>query len=498
MNTYVRFFKDHTYSIAVITVILLAILLRFINYHTRWGLGYDQAHDALIARYAYDNHVLPLLGPFSSGGPFQTGGEWYWFILLGTALFPFSILSPWIFLTVLYVIFVCGIMYLGHKVGGKGYALILGLFAAISPAQIIQSANLTNQSPQSLTALLALWCSFELVITKKKRYLFFLAFAIGLGSSIHLQSIALVPLLVVTLLANGVPRFSDLILIFIGIILPWLPVLSVDSTRGFENTKHMIQYYLHDQYKISLEVLGRRWKTYAGLFIPRQWGNIIGGNPIIGYFLVFLTGITLGIATIKKTIPKFILITAISTCLSLIILRYTRTPLFESYLVFLHPSVLILSSWGIWILLNKNRYIGYSALVLIVICTLYFDRVTILSSHNSVAEVANTHVNKLIETFPGEAFAIYTDEYKWVDVNASITLLLDKKGLLSPDGRMVSVVVATQSGQYRFKSIDARYPGYQLLDLSGSSSAQLKRAGWIEISPAIFYRETQEWFKYHK
>src|SRR6185503_15933229 len=94
------------FVIGVFAVILLATVLRFYNYDLRWQLAYDQAHDALIARYAVAQMQLPLLGPFSSAGAFQTGGEWYWIVMLGTILFPFTVNGPWIFMTFLYVLFV--------------------------------------------------------------------------------------------------------------------------------------------------------------------------------------------------------------------------------------------------------------------------------------------------------------------------------------------------------------------------------------------------------
>src|SRR5260221_5008170 len=86
-------------SRSVVIIIAITLLLRFYLYPVRWGLAYDQAHDAIVARYALAHGKIPLLGPFSSAGPFQTGGEWYWFIMLGIGLFPFWIQGPWVLLT---------------------------------------------------------------------------------------------------------------------------------------------------------------------------------------------------------------------------------------------------------------------------------------------------------------------------------------------------------------------------------------------------------------
>src|SRR5438045_1493449 len=132
-------FFQHNFIYLAIGITLLAALLRFNNYSNRWGLAYDQAHDAVVARGALDQNRIPLLGPFSSAGPFQTGGEWYWLIMLGTKFNTSLVMSPWIFLTALYVLYVFLLIHLGKELFGKSYGLLLGLLASISTEQIAQS-----------------------------------------------------------------------------------------------------------------------------------------------------------------------------------------------------------------------------------------------------------------------------------------------------------------------------------------------------------------------
>ena len=213
------------FVIGVFAVILLATVLRFYNYDLRWQLAYDQAHDALIARYAVAQMQLPLLGPFSSAGAFQTGGEWYWIVMLGTILFPFTVNGPWIFMTFLYVLFVFLIILLARELVGKTFAIIVGLLAAVSTAQIAQSVSLTNQSPQAIFSLFAIFCSIRFLRTKKRIYLFFLALFVSIAASIHLQGAALIMLVVFTLIFSGIPKISSIFLVGLGLFLPWVPVL---------------------------------------------------------------------------------------------------------------------------------------------------------------------------------------------------------------------------------------------------------------------------------
>ena len=70
--------------------------------------------------------------------------------MLGTVLFPFSIIGPWIFITFIYVLFVYLIILLARELIDKTFALIVGLLTAVSTAQIAQAVSLTNQSPQAI------------------------------------------------------------------------------------------------------------------------------------------------------------------------------------------------------------------------------------------------------------------------------------------------------------------------------------------------------------
>jgi len=236
-----RLNKKHYFKYGVVGILLLAVFLRFYKYGERWGLAYDQAHDALIAHYALLNFKIPLLGPFSSAGPFQTGGEWYWLIMLGTVFAPYWVLAPWIFITFLSVVFVGFIIYVAYKIAGKQYALIAGLLAAVSTAQILQGTNLTNQTPQALLSLAAIWCFITYIKKKEIKYLLLLGLSIGFASSVHLSGVGLIFLPVSMVLVYRKISFKGIGLLILGAVIPWLPVFIVDFQNNFINIRHMIQ-----------------------------------------------------------------------------------------------------------------------------------------------------------------------------------------------------------------------------------------------------------------
>ena len=146
-----EFILKNWFTVSLVCFLILSFTIRFYNYENRWGLAYDQAYSALVARHAVSELKLPLVGPFSSAGPMQTGGEWYWFVMLGTVLDPDNVMSPWIFLTLTYVFFVVFIVFLGKELIDKKFGIILGILTLVSTAQIAQSVSLTNQSPLALS-----------------------------------------------------------------------------------------------------------------------------------------------------------------------------------------------------------------------------------------------------------------------------------------------------------------------------------------------------------
>jgi hypothetical protein len=143
------------------SIILLALLLRFVRYDQRWGLAYDQARDAIIGREVLTGKSIPLIGPFSSAGNFTTGPVWYWFVIAATAVFPFAVITPWVVMTLTYILMVYVLIRIGRAIGGNTLGVILGLFAAVSPAEISQGFNLTNPSLVAVCTTIAVLAGIE-------------------------------------------------------------------------------------------------------------------------------------------------------------------------------------------------------------------------------------------------------------------------------------------------------------------------------------------------
>lgn len=496
MNYHWNFLKIHKFGIAISLIILLAFLFRFYNFENRWGLAYDQAHDVLVARHAIESHKIPLLGPFSSAGPFQTGGEWYWFIMAGVVLYPSLVLAPWLFLSAIYVVFVYLMIRLGTELVDKKFGIIVGLLSAFSSAQIAQSTNLTNQAPLAIVSLLALYSMVKYTRTKSINYIFLLGFFVSLGASVHLQGIALIFLALFTFLFAGIPfKKIGLLYLLVGLILPWLPVLISDLSHNFFNFTNMFNYYAYDQYKISLDVLGRRWLTYAGVFWPNAWAHVIGGQVAIGYATIFISGIIFLYELFKKRISKEWYIILASFLCAIVVLRYTRTPLFYSYIVFLHPFVLMLTGWGVYLLYKSKRGLGMIALVILIVGSSKENISQINTEENYTSMYIQDWKKNLLAKFPNEKFALYDYNHKTVDKSLPLALFLDGDSRIDDDGMKIGLLIGASKLMPRRSVINGDEGAHQIVNLNSSTSAQLKNEGWVFVNPSAIYKSTEEWYK---
>ncbi len=494
MNNLLLTVQKNKYLLICIAIILLATFLRFYNYENRWGLAYDQAHDALVSRYAVEEKKLPLLGPFSSAGPFQTGGQWYWLIMIPIFIYPYSVLSPWIFITLLSVAFVGVMIFIGNKLEGRFFSVIVGLFACVSTAQIAQAVSLTNQSPHALLSALGIASMIYFIKTKKTKFLFLIGVLVSLSATIHLQGVALILLLVTTILFTKTFSLKKITIVALGACTALIPILLYDLQHDFFNIKNMYQYYLFDQYKISLDVLGRRWLTYGGIFIPRSWAYVIGGFPPVGYVGIIGSGLMIVYAVFKKKLSKEWFILAVAFAGMVGILKYTRTPLFDSYLVFLHPFIILLTSLFVLDMYRFNRIVGLTLCIGIVTTSLYKDIPELKGSFNYAAFISNNFKNALTEKYPNEKFAIYDHRYSQKDKSLPLVLFLDGEGKINDNGHKIGIYIQTMQYVANSPVIKGEKGEYQLVDLDSYSTFDLSKDQWVFVNPSEIYRTTEEWY----
>lgn len=497
-------YKKYHFPLFLGLLLIISALLRFYDYGNRWGLAYDQAHDVIIARYALETHKFPLLGPFSSAGPFQTGGEWYWFIMIGTLLFPFFVNGPWVFLTLLQVFFPLLMVYVGYKLINKWFGLLVGVFAAISPDGISQSINLTNQSPLNYVSALSLLFAILYLKERKTKYLFWLGFFSTLGATIHLQGVPLIFIAIGTILLDRLKNKKGTVLLLLGGILPLLPLIYFDMTHHFMNVRNMIQYYFHDQYKISLDVLGRRWSTYLDKIWPDLWSGALGGNFWVGLALMVGSLGTFVWITYKRLITKMWVLSLGVFLVAVFLIRYTRTPIFHSYIMFLHPLIFLFSAFACYFLFTKQKIVGSLAIILVVFFTLQLDFMQIKNATNHMEFLVTNWQKVLITKYPNKQIALYDYKYGSTTYSFPLLLYLQYSNKISQNGQKVGFGIPNPQKDPNYKQfyvdhiIKENKVGFILVDLNSSSSAELSHDQWIEISPKSVYNATEQWYSNSK
>ena len=484
--------KKNTFLIVLFSITLLGCILRFWNYSERFGLAYDQAHDAIVAREALKEGKIPLVGPFSSAGPFQTSGTWYWLLMVPTVICRYSVVSPWIFLTALYGLLIIGMGMLGKRMENGFFGLLLAGLTALSTAQIAQSVNLTNQTPIPIFSFLTIVCAIWYMKKKTLLSAFGMGFFAGFGASIHLQGMSLgIPVLMAFIL-GGKTKIRFLLIALFGALLPMLPIVLWDTSNEFVNIKNMIYYYRFDQFNISLDVLGRRWLTYLSEFWPKEWAHIIGGLPQIAILIAVLAVGFFVLQIIRKKMNTSWLFIFLSFGFMTVLVRYTRVPIYSSFITFTHPFVILITAWVLYRVYCIKRHLGIALIFVVFVFTMMKTGNEVFSEHINLTARASKEVRSMLtQMYPGETFAFYDWKYEEAPRSVPIVLYMDEKNLLSDEGRAIGFTRRrTQDGL--LAPIISTASG-TIADLSASSSARLVEEQWIRINPSSIYAWTEEW-----
>lgn len=482
-----KFWQKNWYPAIMILILAVTSYLRFYNFNTRWMIAVDQAKDAIVGRYAAQNKMIPLLGPLASGANVVGGPQWYWFIALTSFIYPKSILAPWIGVALMFILFVFIMIKIGEELVGKELAVIVGLLAAFSPLQVSQGVSLTNQSPMAIISAISLWAIITYIKNKNSLSAFILGCAIAIGFNIHMQGIGLFFLVPAVLVFSGKPKLKDGFWFLIGFVIQFIPMIIFETRTKFFNTRGFIDYYLYSQYQ---RWVSNRWLTYVFSFWPGLWRKIAGGSLISTYLIGLGLGGLLTIDFWKKKLPKYFQAIILSFVLIFILLRYYRGPSFESYYVFIHPFVLLLTAWLIWRIFSWKRIIGLILLVYLLYGSTQENIAHYRVEKNGTYPLVKIWEQELVKKFPGKKFALYDYYFHSQDKTASLVLVLMVDGLIDDRGVKIGVSIDPRTKSKRAFYTDGRH---FLSDISG-----LKVEGdkWAFLNPSEIWKDKEEWYKY--
>lgn len=472
--------KDKRFYIFILIILIVAGLLRFYNYQYRWVTGADQSRDALIGRVILQEKKIPLIGSISSAGQFTFGPWHYYFIAFFTAIYSFSVLTPWIVLTLISIFSVFLMILIGKELKDRNLGILLGMITAFSTAQIAASANLTQHSFVSFWTILSLLWLVKFLNKRKIKFAIFLGLSIGIAINYHWQAVGLltIPFLLLAFRKFTVKSFISFIIAF---TVTFIPYFIFDLTHNWFNLRGIYYYLTVGQHNFYYSY---RWLFYLRDFWPSYWAHVIGGEYVVGVLLIGLVSLFSLRSLIyrKMSLPLFIIM--LNFLIQIVLVRYQRSPKYFGYLGFFQPYILLFTGYALWEILKKKKLIGLFLMILILSGSSKANLFEYRSRPHDEKTV-NLYIKEIEKKFPNEKFAVYDDAYKTVGTSTTLSLFLYAKGKIGDDGLAIGLC-SSRCGKYGNLIVD------KLVDLRDFTSEQLSKDSWYIVNPNAIYHSTVE------
>lgn len=187
-------------------------------------------------------------------------------------------------------------------------------------------------------------------------------------------------------------------------------------------------------------------------------------------------------------------IVSISLILMIILLRYVRTPIFESYIVFMHPYILLITGYIIFSLVKRKFIFGFVFLILIIISSIVknFDEIT---HATNVTSIESNYRKKLItKNYPGKKFAIYDFSYKSTNISLPLVLFLYTDGKIDNNGYKIGIGELSQVYKNSYKLVKGNSNVNNIWDINDKSFSILDKDKWSFVNPSMIYTSTEEWY----
>ncbi len=474
--------------------IIIGFFLRF-HFFQNLYIGGDNARDVLIAITSLEKHSLPLIGPFSSAGPFVTGPIYFWILILGLILFPLGISSLWFLFLILGTFSLFVYFLIGFYLGGKKLALLTTAFSATSLILVNWSLNVSNPTLIIFSEAL-IFLSFILFIQKKKNiFAFLLGISLGLALNAHYQAINLfifIPFLFFAKI-NFSKKIIAVFACLLGFIILMLPILYWDSHQNFSNIKNILDYFLIAQYRIYVP---NSWKIFIFQDMSYFLGNVIGGNKIIGLGSIGFIGLSFILGSYKKLISREFLSLFIIFFVLFLLNRFYHAQRSEAYLLYFIPFVIVLVSFGFNAILE---IINHRVLKIIIVIFIFLLIIGNLITLRPIFAIQNTNIptffipiNDLKNRYPGQKFSLFDKQSKNGGSAYPLSLVMYFENLQSKDGREVAINCIPDEICSEKDSI-SHVSGIPIIDISDLNSKE--KSMYINMNKDSVYESLIGWSK---
>src|SRR3989338_934929 len=484
----IKFFYKHYYLITVLFILIVASILRTYNFTHHFGLSSDSSRDIAIAKVSIEKHDLPLMGSYSSAGPFIFGPIFYWVLIVSYLILPFTLWSPLIFFVLIGILNVNLIILIGKIIKNNKLAITCGLLAATSPQLISGSTELNQQTLVGFFTTAAVL--FLVLFWKKKKFsfVFFSGIFIGTAISTHYQAINLLILILTIpfLIVGRVKKISAIFIMTLGVIIPLTSLMIWDSQQDWANLRNLLDYLLIGQYRIYVP---NSWKLFLFNYLPHHWSHVAGGWSILAFVLILLVFLMNIIRFFWGKTDRINLVLLMTFAIMIIINRYYRGERLEGYMLYLSPFVILLSSWSIVHLIEFNKrfkHASYAVLLFIIIGNLYLAKDHIFSGTNKYQDVKNA-INKLQQKYPISNFTLYESGLNISHASYTLSVILDDEKLLIQNVKPIGICQCDLE-----KSLAITIFDFDIVDLSNKNLKD-PREEWRRILPEDIYEPNVGW-----
>ncbi len=487
------FITLYAYPVALICLFFLSLALRVYQFPTRWGLGSDDSRDAMIGLETLRRGHLPLIGSFSSAGPFVFGPLFYWYIAGTYLLLPSVPTAPWIVTLGFGLALVFLMVAIGRLLGGRRTALLMGLVAAVSPQLVHRSLVLTQHTFVGIATAATLF--FLILAWQKKRafFAFAMGISLGIGISLHYQAINLMVLVLPLLIIPKTTLKTRLFLMVaagLGSLVPALPLLLWDSNQSFANTRNIMDFFLIGQHRFYV---ASSWKLFIFSAVPNYWALVVGGVWLIGMALLSgVAALILGrVITTKLARTPLNILGAIFGLL-LILNRFYKGERFEGYLIYFAPFILIFTTILLISLIRLNRALGFLVCMVALIGSLMVSVSQAKLSNNRVAEFER-NIDILQKTYPDKKFLIHDQDTRPGHISQAMSFLAHNRGLTAPGGYPIGICENCQS-----YPILVSFEDYKIVDIANATPSQMTQDHWHKANAEDLFDDLITWSERNK
>lgn len=176
-------------------------------------------------------------------------------------------------------------------------------------------------------------------------------------------------------------------------------------------------------------------------------------------------------------------------------LRYLRSERLDGYLIYLHPIIILVLSWGLWQLQKLVKSLAFVIFTLLIFMSL--QAAGQLLNFNNDAKNLVAVKEQLEAKLPNEKLAVYGQGLVTSNISYSLSLILETLGKGSDAGRPVGICLfsAQSCGFEEIASGQFQKEPFSVVDLAGREKDLTKKSDWYPFSVMAVYDDVQNWWK---